>query len=361
MKKLLILGIPFDYQKGGAEYQYKILEKHLKEKFEIYYLFRYPKSLNKKRYLNYDYRFRKRYNPNLYTDAPLIYRLIKRLSPDIIYKRGVNYIAAIGVHYAKLHKINMILHIAHQENVEKLKHQLKIKTIFEFLNQKIASYVIRNASKIICQAQYQNMLLEKNYGRSCNLFLPNFHPLPESSIKKKPPIKIVWVANFKQWKQPEIFIKLAEEFEFNQETKFIMIGRPATGTWQRKVFGKMKRLSNLEYKGEISIDEVNEVLCKSHIFVNTSTYEGFPNTYIQAWMREVPVVTLNCDPDNSIKLNKIGFHSKTFQKMVWDIKYLIKNQDKMEEMGIRAKNFACKTFSTANIEKFINLIDDISN
>ena len=97
MKKLLILGAHFDYQKGGAEYQYKILEDYLKEKYAIYYLFRHPEPLNRENFLNYDYRFRKRYNPNLYTDAAVIYRLIKKISPDIIYKRGVNYIAAVGV------------------------------------------------------------------------------------------------------------------------------------------------------------------------------------------------------------------------------------------------------------------------
>ena len=166
MKKLLFLGPPFDYYKGGAEYQYKILEQYLNEKYEIYYLFRHPTLLHEKKYINYDYRFRKNYNPNLYTDVFVIYRLIKKLSPDIIYKQGVNYIAAVGVHYAKSHKIEMILHIASQRDVEKSNYQSGIKAIFDFLNQNIAKYVIRNASKIICQAKYQNMLLQSNYGRS---------------------------------------------------------------------------------------------------------------------------------------------------------------------------------------------------
>ena len=39
MKKLLFLGAPFDYYKGGAEYQYMILEQYLNEKYEIYHFF----------------------------------------------------------------------------------------------------------------------------------------------------------------------------------------------------------------------------------------------------------------------------------------------------------------------------------
>ena len=41
-KKLLVLAAPFDYYQGGSEYQYKILEQYLKERYEVFYLFRHP-------------------------------------------------------------------------------------------------------------------------------------------------------------------------------------------------------------------------------------------------------------------------------------------------------------------------------
>jgi glycosyltransferase involved in cell wall biosynthesis len=359
MKKILFLGPPFEYLKGGAEYQYKILEQHLSSKYEIYYIFRHSNSLREKKYITYDYRFKRKYKEGLYTDSLVIYRLIKGLSPDIIYKRGINYISAIGVYYAKSHNANMVLHIAHQRNVERFRFQFKLNTIFELLNKGITKYVIRNASKIICQAKYQNILLKENYGKSCNLLLPNFHPTPESEIRKKLPVKIVWIANFKQWKQPELFVELAERFQNDYETKFIMIGRAAFGVWQDRIFEKLNRMSNIDYKGELSIDEVNRVLNESHIFVNTSKQEGFPNTYIQAWMRKVPVVALNCDPDDLIKKKGIGFHSKTFSQMVLDVKRLVKNQPLREKMGEKSSEIARTMFSDIHIKDFIRLIDNL--
>ena len=175
------------------------------------------------------------------------------------------------------------------------------------------------------------------------------------------PIKIVWIANFKPLKQPEIFLELADHFKNNHDIKFIMIGRPDIGAWQKNVTDKMNRLSNLEYMGELSIDEVNMVLSGSHILVNTSQYEGFSNTFIQAWMRKVPVVALNSDPDDVIKTKEIGFHSKTFDQMVQDVRKLVENEKLREEMGERSQKYAFSTFSVANIDKFINLIEkDIS-
>ena len=357
MKKLLILGPHFDYQKGGSEYQYKILETYLKEKYAIYYLFRYPISIKNKNYLNYDYRFRKRYNPNLYTDALVIYRLIKRVSPDIIYKRGVNYIAAIGVYYAKLNQARMVLHISSQRDVDNAKYNSRLNAILCYLNQNIANYAIRNTNQVICQAQYQNNLLKKNYGRNCDLVLPNMQPFPENTIKKTQPIKIVWISNLKRLKQPELFVDLAEQFQNKQNTKFIMIGRPAFGPWQNKLLEKINRVPNLEYKGELSLDKVNTILRESHLLVNTSEFEGFPNTYIQAWMRKVPVISLHCNPDDIIKKNGIGFHSKTFQQMVIDVKKLIENKQLREKTGEKSQTFAADTFTVANIEKLINLFE----
>jgi hypothetical protein len=44
-------------------------------------------------------------------------------------------------------------------------------------------------------------------------------------------------------------------------------------------------VQNLEYVGPVSLEEVNVWLARSSIFVNTSLpRQGFPNTFIQAWL-----------------------------------------------------------------------------
>ena len=124
-----------------------------------------------------------------------------------------------------------------------------------------------------------------------------------------------------------------------------------------------KKLPNLRYLGEISFEETNILLSKSSIFINTSLeLEGFPNTYIQAWMRETPVIALNFDPDNLIKKNKIGFHSGTFQQMVKDVRYLIKNDNIRNEMGKRARQYAIENHNIKRIgERYIEIFERLGN
>jgi glycosyltransferase involved in cell wall biosynthesis len=119
----------------------------------------------------------------------------------------------------------------------------------------------------------------------------------------------------------------------------------------------MREAENIEYLKELTIEQVNEVLREAHILINTSDYEGFSNTYIQAWMRKIPVVALNSDPDNILINKRIGFHSKTFHQMVKDVRILIENEKLRVEMGERARKYAISHFSVKNAEKFLDLLN----
>ena len=68
----------------------------------------------------------------------------------------------------------------------------------------------------------------------------------------------------------------------------------------------------------LSLDntKVNQLFEKSHILVHTGFVEGFPNTFIQAWMRKMVVLSLQIDPDNVLTSKKIGFLGKNFDNFV---------------------------------------------
>ena len=74
--------------------------------------------------------------------------------------------------------------------------------------------------------------------------------------------------------------------------------------------------ANLNFLGEQSLAQVNERLWACRLVVNTSQTEGFPNTFIQAWARFVPVVSLKVDPDGVIARHQLGFCSGDFSRMV---------------------------------------------
>jgi glycosyltransferase involved in cell wall biosynthesis len=137
-----------------------------------------------------------------------------------------------------------------------------------------------------------------------------------------------------------------------------MMGRLASRKHQRRLAPRLEGAKNLRYLGEMPIDEVNRILAESHILVNTSDYEGFPNTFVQAWFREVPVVSLHVDPDDILKREGLGFHSGDFETLVRDTRRLIEDTDLRTHMGRRARAYAVENHSLMrNLDKVARFLE----
>lgn len=361
MKICILTQNYYKFTNGGAEIQCKYIADHLSSReHDIYYIFLHQENIRfredninlfgikKKRQLN------KIFGEIVYFRRVLY--LLKKIAPDFIYHRNLSNFSLPVINYCRKHECKSILHIAHKRDVEK-----NITGSKNIVSNLIGYYgktkILKNFSFIIAQAKYQDKLLKKNYNRPADLIFPNIHPKPIGKIEKKKSIKkVVWVANLKKWKQPEKFIELAKSYQ-DSKIEYIMIGRDLQNEWSSNLKRKIKKLSNLEYPGELSIYKINRILAESHIFVNTSLAEGFPNTFIQALMRKVPVVSLNVDPDNILKRYNIGFHSRNFSQMVKDVKKLVENNELRENMGEKAQRYAYRKHTFNNMESLVDLIE----
>ena len=85
---------------------------------------------------------------------------------------------------------------------------------------------------------------------------------------------VVWIGNFKLVKRPEVFVRLAEELRHLPEVRFAMAGRAGNERTHGELHAKIRALGNLEYLGELSHDQVNELLGRAHCLVNTSDVGG---------------------------------------------------------------------------------------
>jgi glycosyltransferase involved in cell wall biosynthesis len=93
------------------------------------------------------------------------------------------------------------------------------------------------------------------------------------------------------------------------------------------------------------------------VHVNTSDYEGFPNTFLQAWIRRLPVVAF-CDPDGVIQRRGLGKVSVDAQRMIGDLDALLGDPLECREIGARAHAFADREFSAPQIAaKYVELLD----
>jgi glycosyltransferase involved in cell wall biosynthesis len=260
--------------------------------------------------------------------------------------------------YRLFHRnVKIILHIAHDANVQKYKLMLEnarlAKSIDNFFRW-IGMHLIKH---VIAQTFFQQKMLLNNY-RLPSRVIHNFcEPAEPTNLDDKENI-VIWVANIKPMKNPLEFIRLANELR-ESGYRFLMIGKRPGKKFEASFYRSLNS-SNVEYLGQLTNEEVNSALSRAKIFCCTSFREGFSNTFLQAWIRNVPVVSLHVDPDQLINQHKLGFHSGTIEKLKRDVQYLIDNPVEWSSMARRVRHFAEENFLISNtFHEFENFIKEI--
>lgn len=288
---------------------------------------------------------------NMLDVVPLI-RALKRIRPQVIYQRVGGAYTGAAAWYARRYRARMVWHISSDMNVMPLRMDKNraSNAVSRFLEKKALEYGIRHSDRVIAQTHRQAQLLKQNYGLDTATIIRNFQPVPPLPEKAADCVNVVWISNLKPLKQPELFIELARRLGVKAHVRFIMVGRPENSAWCRQILSSIAQVASLQYTGEKTQDEVNTLLDEAHVLVNTSRYEGFPNTFIQAWMRGVPVVSLDVDPDDILTKHGLGCRSGSVDKLLQDVEWLIGDRGTREMIGQRARDYAVTNFSERNID-----------
>lgn len=353
---------------GGAEYQIEKLVDVLKStgRFEIFYL----NSASDGEGEEYSDRYRVVRVGNA-SEAPRLgyiaqavplYKALRSIAPHAIYQRVACGYTGVCAYYARRHRSKLVWHVAHDSDVSPEVSLDGRNPLRRYLEKRSVEYGIRRANCIVTQTSDQAGLLERNYRRKADAIIPNFHPSPSERIDKSGQRTVLWIAGIKPWKRPEVFLDVADSLRDLEDVRFVVVGANASGrgdrSWTDALLRRMASAPNVQYLGARSQGEVNELLARAHVFVNTSRYEGFPNTFIQAWMREVPVVSLHVDPDRLLERERTGiFCDGSKERLAGAVRELISNAEVRTEFARRACSYALTRHSMANATGLAQLID----
>lgn len=248
----------------------------------------------------------------------LIYKIVKRIRPKLILFRGAKRllypICIIGHFFGA----KVIMQGASDVNFERGKAE-----VGNGINRRMYERALSLIDYIVCQNEHQTNTLKTNYERKA-LIIPNIWGKTVSSANTKASSpEVVWVANFRKLKRPEWFLGLAQA---NPNIKFSMAGGPISKDFFNQIAQEAATLPNLSFLGPITIEESNTLIGNAKILVCTSEYEGFPNTFLQAWSAGVPVVS-TVDPNNIINTFNLGQTVDDQESLNLAIKVLLSDND----------------------------------
>jgi glycosyltransferase involved in cell wall biosynthesis len=367
-KRKICIVNPYEHG-GGAEYQIGLLIDALASSgnYQIHYLTHFVDGRDRQRAYEVTRIGNGSALPRLgyMTDAWSLYRALRSIDPGIIYQRVACAYTGICALYARRRGIPLLWHVAHDTEVMPQSLDAGRNILRVQMEKWAVGFGARRATRIVVQTQHQASLLLKNYSRTADAIIPNFHPPAAESIEKSAPLTVIWIANFKPWKQPEIFVRLANNLRAYSEVRFLMVGAPAAGSanerWQQGVMQDIQNTPNLQYVGPKTQAEVNELLARAHIFVNTSTHEGFPNTFIQSWLRDVAIVSLHVDPDRVLEREGVGITAHSESRLAAAVRELIDNPGARAQYVALGREHARAHHSLRNARELVRLLHDYGN
>lgn len=217
-------------------------------------------------------------------------------------------------------------------------------------DRKIYEYGLKRADVIAAQTTYQQQLLKQHYGLDSQV-VNMVVELPQTTAAPKD-IDVLWVSNLRPVKRPELVIDLARRLP---NVRFVVVGG-GRDVNTRPMREAASQLANLEYAGPIAYSRVGEYFDRARIFLNTSSLEGFPNTFLQAWVRSLPVVSF-FDPDRLIERHGLGRKCTDLDEMVRSLTELLGREDERSAIGQRARAFALNEYSARNVAgRYLDLL-----
>jgi glycosyltransferase involved in cell wall biosynthesis len=169
----------------------------------------------------------------------------------------------------------------------------------------------------------------------------------------------LWVARSADFKRPKLFLDLAERFP---DDKFVMVCSKALDDQNYdRLVARAKTIKNLEFLPQVPFEKMSDYFRRAKVFVCTSQSEGFPNTYLHAWINAVAVLSLEVNPDGVFDKSACGICCKgDFGRLVESLRSVL-TENRYIELGNNARKYAEEHHDIKKIAEeykklFINIV-----
>jgi glycosyltransferase involved in cell wall biosynthesis len=171
------------------------------------------------------------------------------------------------------------------------------------VNRLGASLGMRLADVLVMQTDEQ---LARLHGRRASRarVIRSFCEVPDSRSAESREA-FLWIGGLIDYKDPLAYVELARRLP---EARFWMVGTPRDGHADiaAQVAAAAERLPNLELLPSRPRADLLPLYERAVAVVNTSLFEGFPNTFMEGWARGTPALSLRIDPDGIVSRHGLG-------------------------------------------------------
>lgn len=218
---------------------------------------------------------------------------------------GGHYLLRSLIFYKCLFKTKIVVWLQHDHDVFPDMYYPNENTWLRKLPKHLYTNLLKKADFLIAQTETQKAVVESHLQRKA-LTLGSLAP-ERKGVREISPSStkgyVLWAGNVSPNKRVELVIELAKRLP---EIQFVIAMSNNGGNRAEMVAAEAARSKNINYLGSVPPQAMEGWFDNAICVLNTSVGEGFPNTFLQAWERGIPVVSAGVNPGGVLDNNGLG-------------------------------------------------------
>jgi glycosyltransferase involved in cell wall biosynthesis len=214
-----------------------------------------------------------------------MWRAMRAVDADVYYQRSPAALTAVMVAFCRRYGKRSIYAAACDTDFIPGQESLRFardRWLFERALAKVDAIIVQNETQ-------QRDCRENHHRRS--ILIPSCYASPADAPAAVGDC-VLWVATMRPDKRPDILLELARRLPHR---RFVMVGGPARDdaggeSYYKAIASAAAHLPNVDMLGFLPLSKTEAWFDRARVFVSTSSMEGMPNVFLQAWARGVPTV-----------------------------------------------------------------------
>jgi glycosyltransferase involved in cell wall biosynthesis len=204
-------------------------------------------------------------------------------------------------------------------------------------DKRLYRFGLDRADLVLAQTPQQQEALLRNFRRPSRVVASLIEAAGPPRGFRDRDIGVLWVGNLRPLKRPELLLEAARRLP---DISFHMIGGPMPEheRFYEDVRRQASAIANVRFHGPVPYHDIGTYYERARVFVGTSRIEGFPNSYLQAWMRGTPVVAF-LDPDALLTRHALGYRVASVDELCEAIERLNLNATEWEAVSVRTREY----------------------
>lgn len=237
------------------------------------------------------------------------FKILKKYKPNFIYISIPFWSNVLFILPANLLGVKIVQRVSNDNLVLQ-----RAKQKFDKLKYLFYEWGLKKSSIILCQNEYQKDNFRGSFPEKhiIKLHNPFIYKSCEIIDQRK---YIAWIGLFQYQKNLPMLYEIAKN---SPNIEFRIAGKLSefVDDRTRNSLDELKELKNIMFMGLIPRNKISDFLSEAYCLLNTSRYEGFSNTYLEALSVNTPIVTRAAtDPDGIIKKNRLGFVAEEYDEL----------------------------------------------